>query len=141
MFLQVKVSSAKLGGKEKRETKTMASTGMAKSKGTFCITLSLQKSIIRHQKEKNKIFICFSNFAFESRRTIDHSSNSSVDPNCSRGSYIYRYSSHGLLASLRYNARMVFDPLLLIVEELLCEHKMIFVYVLWHPLIVIACGA
>ncbi|KAF2607298.1 hypothetical protein F2Q68_00045039 [Brassica cretica] len=84
----------------------MASTGMAKSKGTFCITLSLQKSIIRHQKEKNKIFICFSNFAFESRRTIDHSSNSSVDRNCSRGSYIYRYSSHGLLASLRYNARM-----------------------------------
>uniref|UniRef100_M4CGJ1 Myosin motor domain-containing protein n=2 Tax=Brassica campestris TaxID=3711 RepID=M4CGJ1_BRACM len=43
-------------------------------------------------------------------RTIDYSSNSSVDRNCSRGSYIYRYSSHGLLASLRYNARMVFDP-------------------------------
>ncbi|KAH0918905.1 hypothetical protein HID58_026565, partial [Brassica napus] len=33
MILQVKVSSAKLGGKEKRETKRMASTGMAKSKG------------------------------------------------------------------------------------------------------------
>ncbi|KAL0805714.1 hypothetical protein Bca101_098205 [Brassica carinata] len=103
----------------------MASTGMAKSKGTFCITLSLQKSIIRHQKEKNKIFICFSNFAFESRRTIDHSSNSSVDPNCSRGSYIYRYSSHGLLASLRYNARMVFDPLLLIGSYGMAENIMV----------------
>ena len=54
MILQVKVSSAKLGGKEKREKKRMASTGMAKSKGSFCITLSSEIYHTPPEREKTK---------------------------------------------------------------------------------------
>ncbi|WZZ66553.1 hypothetical protein YC2023_077923 [Brassica napus] len=84
MFLQVKVSSAKLGGKEKREERREKREERDEDNG------------VHRNGEIEGDFL----------RTIDHSSNSSVDRNCSRGSYIYRYSSHGLLASLRYNARM-----------------------------------
>lgn len=137
MILQVKVSSAKNGREREREEEENGVHKNGEIEGEFLYHSLFRNLSYATRKRKTKYSFFF--FAFESRRTIDHSSNSSVDRNCSRGSYIYRYSSHGLLASLRYNARMVFDPLLLIVEELLCEHKMIFVYVLWHPLI--ACGA
>lgn len=109
MILQVKVSSAKNGREREREEEENGVHKNGEIEGEF-LYHSLSSEIYHTPPEREKQNIHFFFFAFESRRTIDHSSNSSVDRNCSRGSYIYRYSSHGLLASLRYNARMVFDP-------------------------------
>lgn len=48
-----------MGGKEREKKKRMASTGMAKSKGSFCITLSSEIYHTPPEREKQNIHFFF----------------------------------------------------------------------------------